>query len=68
MFSEKMIGHKLITKQTGASGRLCSAVRFPTWAGIESNELRLTLLVLVARCRFTCASGCTRAASFTLPS
>jgi ferredoxin len=27
MFSEKMIGHRLITKQTGATGRLCSAVR-----------------------------------------
>ncbi|EGO56246.1 hypothetical protein NEUTE1DRAFT_117246 [Neurospora tetrasperma FGSC 2508] len=26
MFAEQMIGHKLITKQTGAQGRLCSAV------------------------------------------
>lgn len=26
MFADKMIGHKLITKQTGAQGRLCSAV------------------------------------------
>lgn len=26
MFAEQMIGHKLITKQTGAQGRLCNAV------------------------------------------
>ncbi|KAK3950436.1 ATP-grasp domain-containing protein [Pseudoneurospora amorphoporcata] len=26
MFAEQMIGHKLITKQTGAQGRLCSSV------------------------------------------
>ncbi|KAI9828197.1 MAG: Succinate--CoA ligase [ADP-forming] subunit beta, mitochondrial [Phylliscum demangeonii] len=26
MFTEQMIGHKLITKQTGAGGRLCSSV------------------------------------------
>ncbi|OAA67146.1 succinyl-synthetase beta [Niveomyces insectorum RCEF 264] len=26
MFAEQMIGHKLITKQTGAGGRLCNAV------------------------------------------
>ena len=26
MFAEQMIGHKLITKQTGAAGRLCSSV------------------------------------------
>ncbi|PTB71607.1 hypothetical protein M440DRAFT_1343721 [Trichoderma longibrachiatum ATCC 18648] len=26
MFAQQMIGHKLITKQTGAGGRLCSAV------------------------------------------
>jgi len=26
MFAEQMIGHKLITKQTGAKGRLCNAV------------------------------------------
>ena len=26
MFAEQMIGHKLITKQTGAAGRLCNAV------------------------------------------
>ncbi|KAJ2894128.1 uncharacterized protein MKZ38_007916 [Zalerion maritima] len=26
MFAEQMIGHKLITKQTGADGRLCNAV------------------------------------------
>ncbi|KAI1318072.1 beta subunit of gdp-forming succinate-CoA ligase [Xylariaceae sp. FL0255] len=26
MFAEQMIGHKLITKQTGAGGRLCSSV------------------------------------------
>ncbi|KAJ9130164.1 Succinate--CoA ligase [Pleurostoma richardsiae] len=26
MFAEQMIGHKLITKQTGAEGRLCNAV------------------------------------------
>ncbi|KAI9034572.1 beta subunit of succinyl-CoA synthetase [Hyaloraphidium curvatum] len=26
MFSEKMLGHKLITKQTGAGGRICNAV------------------------------------------
>ena len=25
MFAEQMIGHKLITKQTGAGGRLCNA-------------------------------------------
>lgn len=29
-FAEQMIGHKLITKQTGAGGRVCNAVRlFP---------------------------------------
>ena len=26
MFADKMIGHKLMTKQTGAAGRLCNAV------------------------------------------
>ncbi|KAJ3339287.1 hypothetical protein HDU93_008394 [Gonapodya sp. JEL0774] len=26
MFSEKMLGHKLFTKQTGAAGRICNAV------------------------------------------
>ncbi|KAJ3014737.1 UNVERIFIED_CONTAM: hypothetical protein HDU68_000156 [Siphonaria sp. JEL0065] len=26
MFAEKMLGHKLITKQTGAAGRICNAV------------------------------------------
>ncbi|CAI4218178.1 unnamed protein product [Parascedosporium putredinis] len=26
MFAEQMIGHKLVTKQTGAGGRLCNAV------------------------------------------
>ena len=26
MFADQMIGHKLITKQTGAGGRLCNAV------------------------------------------
>lgn len=26
MFAEQMIGHKLITKQTGAAGKLCTAV------------------------------------------
>jgi len=26
MFAQQMIGHKLITKQTGAGGRLCNAV------------------------------------------
>jgi succinyl-CoA synthetase beta subunit len=26
MFADQMIGHKLVTKQTGAGGRLCSAV------------------------------------------
>ncbi|KAK5997337.1 Succinate--CoA ligase subunit beta [Cladobotryum mycophilum] len=26
MFAEQMIGHKLVTKQTGAGGRLCSSV------------------------------------------
>ncbi|KAH0542198.1 Succinate--CoA ligase [ADP-forming] subunit beta, mitochondrial [Glutinoglossum americanum] len=26
MFAEQMIGHKLVTKQTGAQGRLCNAV------------------------------------------
>ena len=26
MFADQMIGHKLITKQTGAAGRLCNAV------------------------------------------
>jgi len=26
MFAEKMIGHKLITKQTGAEGKMCSSV------------------------------------------
>jgi len=26
MFAEKMLGHKLITKQTGAAGRACDAV------------------------------------------
>lgn len=26
MFSEKMLGHKLITKQTGSGGRICNAV------------------------------------------
>jgi len=26
MFADKMIGHKLVTKQTGAAGRLCNAV------------------------------------------
>lgn len=26
-FAEQMIGHKLITKQTGAGGRVCNAVR-----------------------------------------
>lgn len=26
MFAEQMIGHKLVTKQTGADGRLCSSV------------------------------------------
>ncbi|KAK4166163.1 ATP-grasp domain-containing protein [Cladorrhinum sp. PSN259] len=26
MFAEQMIGHKLVTKQTGAAGRLCNAV------------------------------------------
>ncbi len=26
MFADKMIGHKLVTKQTGAQGRLCNAV------------------------------------------
>jgi succinyl-CoA synthetase beta subunit len=25
-YAEKMLGHKLITKQTGAGGRLCNAV------------------------------------------
>ena len=27
--SEKMIGSRLITKQTGAAGRICNAVSFP---------------------------------------
>jgi len=27
MFSEKMIGHRLITKQTGQGGRPCNSVR-----------------------------------------
>jgi succinyl-CoA synthetase beta subunit len=26
MFSEQMLGHKLITKQTGAAGKICNAV------------------------------------------
>src|ERR1700761_5089620 len=26
MFADQMIGHKLITKQTGAQGRLCNSV------------------------------------------
>ncbi len=26
-YADKMIGHKLITKQTGEGGRLCNAVR-----------------------------------------
>jgi succinyl-CoA synthetase beta subunit len=26
MFADKMLGHKLITKQTGAGGRICNAV------------------------------------------
>lgn len=26
MFADQMIGHKLVTKQTGAAGRLCSSV------------------------------------------
>ena len=28
MFAEKMIGHKLVTKQTGAQGRICNSVPF----------------------------------------
>ena len=28
-YASKMIGAKLITKQTGAGGRVCNAVRFP---------------------------------------
>ena len=39
MFSEKMIGHRLITKQTGAAGRLCSAVRPPAPAGPDAGCL-----------------------------
>jgi hypothetical protein len=27
MFSEQMLGHKLITKQTGAAGKICNAVK-----------------------------------------
>lgn len=28
-FAVKMLGQKLITKQTGAGGRICNAVQFP---------------------------------------
>ena len=26
MFADKMLGHKLVTKQTGAAGKICNAV------------------------------------------
>lgn len=29
MFSEQMLGYKLITKQTGAAGKICNAVKEP---------------------------------------